>query len=155
MHFLECVYISIKISLNFVPNGPIDNIPALVQIMAWRRPGDKPLSEPMVVNLLTHICVARPQWVNDEIQHRDYNITYWYRYDMCLLPCTKNGDMVCCWAYIWSEVMPLYIQHNDDKCPIKFWSGSQWMCPIQPGATKMPFNVIWSCIQYCCVWGTT
>ena len=31
--------------------------------MAWRRPGDKPLSEPMVVRLLTHICVTRPQWV--------------------------------------------------------------------------------------------
>ena len=32
--------------------------------MAWRQPGDKPLSEPMMVNLLTHICVTRPQWVN-------------------------------------------------------------------------------------------
>ena len=31
--------------------------------MAWRRPGDKSLSEPMVVSLLTHICVTRPQWV--------------------------------------------------------------------------------------------
>ena len=32
--------------------------------MAWRRPGDKPLSEPMVVSLPTHICIARPQLVN-------------------------------------------------------------------------------------------
>ena len=31
--------------------------------MAWRRPGDKPLSELMMVSLLTHICVTRPQWV--------------------------------------------------------------------------------------------
>ena len=31
--------------------------------MAWRRPGYKPLSEPMIVRLPTHICVARPQWV--------------------------------------------------------------------------------------------
>ena len=60
----ENVLISIKISLNFVPKSPIDNIPALVQIMAWRRSGDKPLSEPMMVSLLTHICVTRPQWVN-------------------------------------------------------------------------------------------
>ena len=57
----ENVRISIKISLKFVPKGPINNIPALVQIMAWRRPGDKPLSEPMMVNLLAHICVTRPQ----------------------------------------------------------------------------------------------
>ena len=32
--------------------------------MVWRRSGDKPLSEPMMVSLLTHICVTRPQWVN-------------------------------------------------------------------------------------------
>ena len=60
----ENVRISIKISLKFVPKGPINNIPALAQIMAWRRPGDKPLSDPMMVNLPTHICVTRPQWVN-------------------------------------------------------------------------------------------
>ena len=59
----ENVWIPIKISLKFVPKDPINNIPALVQIMVWRRPGDKPLSEPMMVNLLTHICVTRPQWV--------------------------------------------------------------------------------------------
>ena len=57
------VRISIEISLKFVPKGPINNIPALVQIVAWRRSGDKPLSEPMMVSLLTHICVTRPQWV--------------------------------------------------------------------------------------------
>ena len=57
----ENVWISLKISLRFVPNVPTNNIPALVHIMAWHRPGDKPLSEPMVVGLLTHICVAQPQ----------------------------------------------------------------------------------------------
>ena len=60
----ENVWIPIKISLKFVPKGPINDIPALVQIMAWRRPGEKPLSEPMLVSLPTHICVTRPQWVN-------------------------------------------------------------------------------------------
>ena len=44
----ENVWILIKISLKFVPKGPINNIPALVQMMAWRRIGDKPLSEPKV-----------------------------------------------------------------------------------------------------------
>ena len=33
----------------FVPKGPINNIPALVQIMAWWWPGDKALSEQMMV----------------------------------------------------------------------------------------------------------
>ena len=60
----ENLWISIKISLEFVLQGPINNIPTLVQIIAWRRSGDKPLSEPMMVSLLTHICLTRPQWVN-------------------------------------------------------------------------------------------
>ena len=55
--------VSIKFSLKFAPKVPFTNIPALVQIMAWRCPGDKPLSEPMTVSLLTNICVTRPQWV--------------------------------------------------------------------------------------------
>ena len=62
----ENVRISINISLKFVPKGLINNILALVQIMAWRRPGDKPLSEPLMVGLQTHICVTRPQWVNSQ-----------------------------------------------------------------------------------------
>ena len=61
--FNKNVCILIKLSLNFVRKGPINNIPALVQIMTWRRSGDKPLSEPMMVSLPTHICVTRPQWV--------------------------------------------------------------------------------------------
>ena len=59
----ENVWTLTKISPRFVPRGPVYNIPALVQIMAWRLPGDKPLSEPMMACLLTHICVTRPQWV--------------------------------------------------------------------------------------------
>ena len=59
----ENVWISIKISLKFVPQGPLNNTPAVVQIMAWGRPGDKPLSEPVMVSLLMHIWVTQPQWV--------------------------------------------------------------------------------------------
>ena len=47
-----------KISLKFVPKSPINNIPALVQIMAWRRLGGKPLPEAMMVRLRTHITIT-------------------------------------------------------------------------------------------------
>ena len=60
----ETIQISINISPKFIPKGPINNIPALFQIMVWRRPGDKPLSEPMMVSLLTQICVTQAQWAN-------------------------------------------------------------------------------------------
>ena len=46
----ESVWIPIKISKKFVPEGPISNIQSL--------------SEPMLVSLTTHICVTRPQWAN-------------------------------------------------------------------------------------------
>ena len=50
----ECIFmketfcISIPISLKFVPKGPIDSKSALVQVMAWRWTGIKPLPEPML-----------------------------------------------------------------------------------------------------------
>ena len=57
------IWILNKISLNIVPRVPINNIQALVQSISWRRSGDKPLSEPMMVSLPTQICVLRPQWI--------------------------------------------------------------------------------------------
>ena len=53
--FNENLWILIKISLKFIPKGQINKIPALAEMMAWRRPGDKPLSEPMFVSLLMHM----------------------------------------------------------------------------------------------------
>ena len=50
----KCIFLNendtipIWISLKFVPRSPIDNKPALVQVMAWRRTGDKPLPELML-----------------------------------------------------------------------------------------------------------
>ena len=82
----ENVLISIKISLKFIPKGPINNIPALVQIMAWRRLGDKPLSEPIVVSLLTHICVTRPQWVK-----HDYTQEFYWSYSSFISKCPRTN----------------------------------------------------------------
>ena len=45
--------------------------------MAWRRPGDKPLSHPMMGSVLTHICVTRPHWVK---------MCYW----CCLMLCFRQ-----------------------------------------------------------------
>ena len=74
--FNENSCILIRISLKYVRKGLIDNNPTLVQIMAWRRSGDKPLSEPLMIISSTHICVARPQWVNRPITKRPLNGLY-------------------------------------------------------------------------------
>ena len=53
-NIFKCIFmnenfcISIRISPKFAPKGPIDKKSALVQVMAWRRTGDKPLPEPML-----------------------------------------------------------------------------------------------------------
>ena len=58
----RCIFVNekfsilIKSSLKFVSKDPIDNIPVLVSITAWRRTGDKPLSEPMLTQFTdTHM----------------------------------------------------------------------------------------------------
>ena len=70
----ETIWTSLKMPLKFVPNVRINNIPALIQIMVWCRLGDKPLSKPVMVNLLTHICVTRPQWVTTLKKWPTFNI---------------------------------------------------------------------------------
>ena len=50
----ENAWISLNISLAFVPKVRVNNTSALVQIIAWGRLCDKPLSEPMLVSLLMH-----------------------------------------------------------------------------------------------------
>ena len=60
----------------FVPKCPINSISALVQIMAWRRPGHRPLSETMMVSLPMHICVIQPQWFKSYVNANDYQFCF-------------------------------------------------------------------------------
>ena len=67
--------------------------------MAWRRSGDKPLSEPMMVNLLTHICVTRPQWVKTALANTQ--LLAWHFY----IPCAKwNTETICKLDFSWATV---------------------------------------------------
>ena len=87
----ENVWILIKNWSKLVTRGPINIIQRLVQIMAWRRPGDKPLSEPMVVRSLTHICVTRPECVNS---HCMGTATYVFFVSVCLIYCGHCGTAI-------------------------------------------------------------
>ena len=56
MHLLEWKCLNLYLDFTeFVPNGPINNSPSSVEIMAWRRPGDKPWSKQMMVIVPTHL----------------------------------------------------------------------------------------------------
>ena len=78
----ENIRISIKISPKFVRKGPINNILALVKIMAWHRPGDKPSSEPMMVRLPIYASlglneiytIVNNTWLKNQTQFFHYVI---------------------------------------------------------------------------------
>ena len=69
-HF-KCIFlykndrIPIWISMKFVPRCPIDNITAFVQLMAWRRPGDKPITEPMLTHFIDAYMGHSGRWVKN------------------------------------------------------------------------------------------
>ena len=74
---------------------PINDIRAVVLITAWRRPGGKPLSEPVMVSLLTQICVTRHQWVNKMNEAASfYFSTSVYTPDLlCILNANTNHSL--------------------------------------------------------------
>ena len=96
---------SIKISLKFIPKGPINNISSLVQIMAWWRSGSKPLSEPMMNRSLMHICVTLPQWVKQGCWCTScikYDVKYMCIYiiiSMCVFLYTISNCKPCTMTY--------------------------------------------------------
>ena len=67
--FNEIIWIAITITLKNVPICPINNSPALNQIMAWRRPGDKPLFKQMLVIEFTGTCVRHSASVDRFVFH--------------------------------------------------------------------------------------
>ena len=70
-----CTYILIQISLKFV-RGPNHNKIALVQLMPWHRPGDKPLSEPTRMPAF---------WEYSRPSHD----SYWIPSQSCLIRCVN------------------------------------------------------------------
>ena len=93
----------------------INNISALVQIMAWRQPGDEPLSEPMIVSILTHICVTRPQWVKKPLLEPILTKTHDLGY--LDLVCKTDGFV------IWFLIV--------DVCPTDSRTTSGWWTLVQ------------------------
>ena len=113
----ENVWISIKISLNFVPKDPINNISALVQIMAWRRPGDKPLSEPMMVQW--------PQWVNDlfyvclnKLLNKFRVAPIWHALTLMWHPCNILECFPVDVIFYWVKTLWVYLPENIITYPL-------------------------------------
>ena len=107
MHFLRwnCLNFAEDFT-EFIPSARINNTPVLVQIMAWRRPGDKPLSEAMMVRLPTHIYAslslnelnrARASATSDLLRLNGLHAMQTSQYQTLRCCC---GEMMH-WAYTW------------------------------------------------------
>ena len=155
MDFLEWKYIwiSINISLKFVPKGSSNNIPTLVQIMAWRRPGDKPLSEPMLVSLLTHICVTRPQWVTLTTRRSEKSNS---RRHFDKSECISFNEKVFIWASIPLKIVPRCpIDNKSAMAQVMAWYTWWWhwslthICVNRPQCVKAIMSVAPHLAQWC------
>ena len=66
----------IRISLTYIPKGPIVKKSALVQVMAWRRTGDKPLSEAVLTK--THDAIGHSELTLDtRLNYSGRPWSYW------------------------------------------------------------------------------
>ena len=139
--------------------------------MAWRRPGDKPLSEAIMVNVPTHICVTRPQWVKDCTQTRWYNVSVTsHRYnftnlsrsrivccDTYTVKCHYNANASLTWSILGSQTAPTcphdhprVAQHMGYRCEIiAVWSATAAMTPLcsHTNGMKQRYPTCWLC-QY-------
>ena len=70
--------------------------------MSLCRSGDEPLSEPIMVNVLTHMCVTRPQWVKSHkfahlfnYTHYSYLLLGYYQYVLFLYTTRGCHEVAC------------------------------------------------------------
>ena len=94
--------------LEFRHKAPINNISALVAIMTWCRPGDKPLSVQVMIRSPTHIFVTPPQWVKD-MGRRGDDIVIADSKDIChrWWRCRYLGDFL-----LWSAMLCFVLSVN-------------------------------------------
>ena len=74
----------LKVSLKYVPQGLFDNMSALVQIMAWCRTGNKPLSEPLLVCCTDLYASLGLNELSQHILNTEHATVYGFLLFLCL-----------------------------------------------------------------------
>ena len=127
--------------------------------MDWRRPGDKPLSESLMVSLLTDICVTRPQWVKVTMviwilevrrslrEHMDLCL----RCKACQVPTAWNVKHVSCSNLKITVIGVSWLPYPDSKVHGAIMGPTWgWQDPGGPhvGPMNLAIWVIWSTWNY-------
>ena len=133
IHFLEWKWMNFEFQWGLFLKGRINNIPALFQTTAWRQPGDKPLSEPMMFRLPTHIGVTRSLWVDKnttklQVYYRHGLRSYW---DVC----PEIFSLVSWYAYYARLSVQVYASST-------FSSGAECPSPLNKRHVGNCFDII-------------
>ena len=127
-----------------------NNNPALVQVMAWHRAGDKPLSEPMMVSLPTHICVTRTQWVNRNVHmcaHFCNKMVHWGIWDCYFWGFAQKLKYNFCHVqlvgWIWTGCTELYFNYRAIRSFNIYVDGYIYMWRWRN--SPLPLYCIWNC----------
>ena len=141
MHFFvnEEFSIVIEISLKCVPKRPVDNNSALVYIMAWRRIGDKPLSEPMLT------------WFTDAYMRRWRQMKQLASADDGI----KSTSVTACsnlyFAFLWVPIKTFISNnlriHAGKLNHVSYMGAGVWTIPLRNWCISQ------TCIRYCPVYG--
>ena len=96
------LYFDSNLTESFVSKGPIGNTSVLVQVMAWRRTGDKPLSEPMMTQFTD--AYMRHQ---GKISRFDFENT-----TFCRMLSDKKISVVILTSLCWDSIWYWYCLHK-------------------------------------------
>ena len=121
--------------------------------MAWCRPGDKPLSEPMMVRLQMHICITRPKWVKGYIWRSNFAASTVFADGLTLLGAIPSAGTMMTKYRAHRNTTPAFEGWNlsiDWKKDYKWWqlganSGFnlffKWFCNIEFKLSCSKFQV--------------
>ena len=103
------------------PLLPNKNIPALFHMMAWCRPGNKALSEPMMFRIPTHLCATWPHWVDEVIDwllnYEGYTVYWRFIVSVVLYQQLWNWRVCISWYVIGESIL----LHSCSPCVCKPW----------------------------------
>ena len=133
--------------------------------MAWRRPGDKPLSEPMLISLLTHICVTRPQCEKKRNAHLNYDHFHLPQKNSVKLSCEHICSLPNDMLHMRKNHLPSIKRNMDGwqttqikSCLQEWWQVSlnrfitneMWLWLIIH--ENKPCIIFWTCAGFCEPW---
>ena len=162
MHFLKWKYFNLEFHWSLFPR-----VQVLVRIMAWCRPGDKPLSEPMMITLLMQICATQPQWdnANQKTNNDDKYATPCLRSLLIgiIIDLDLQGQTLFKTQFLPNSEITLvpkkYINirfvHHSNSLQLSFETGVISVFNVAPviPAGRMMNGGYWSCYTPQCDWG--